>query len=202
MIKAVLFDFGGVMKDAHPLAMDISKMVGLTEEEFESLKEARSKISVLGEKGLISDQEYWQELSKIIGKPVPDNAVEMATNFYRETFVFHQEMFDLVGKLKGQGIKTGVLSNIYKFEADVIREKGGYDGFEPVILSYEVGLAKPELDIYRLAVEKTGAKPEECIFVDDKEKNLEPAKELGIRTVLFKNPEQAIKEIFSIINAG
>ena len=67
-------------------------------------------------------------------------------------------------------------------------------------MSYEEGLRKPEdADFYHLAPKRLGVKPEECIFIDDKEENLPPAQSIGIKTVLFKNPQQAIKEVLEII---
>lgn len=82
----------------------------------------------------------------------------------------------------------------------MIREKGGYEGFDAVILSYEEGMRKPEdLDFYHLAPKRLGVKPEECIFIDDKAENLPPAQSIGIKTVLFKNQQQAIEDINNII---
>ena len=61
-------------------------------------------------------------------------------------------------------------------------------------------MMKPEPEIYSLAVNKLEIKPEECIFVDDKEENLVPANKMGMKTVLAKNPKQIIKEVLDIIN--
>ena len=44
--------------------------------------------------------------------------------------------------------------------------------------------------------------PSECVFIDDKEENLVPAEELGMKTVLFQNPKQAVKEVLNIIENG
>jgi putative hydrolase of the HAD superfamily len=68
-------------------------------------------------------------------------------------------------------------------------------------LSYEEGLRKPgDLDFYHLAPKRLGVKPKECIFIDDKEENLPPAQSIGIKTVLFKNSQQTIKDVLNIIN--
>ena len=201
MIKAVLFDYGGVVKVGHPLSMDLARICNISEEEVAQTKERRKLFGDQATKGLISDEKFWHGFQKILGKPIPNNCVELAQNSYRKTFEFIPEALKLVGELKKQGIKTAILSNIFKFEAEVIREHNGYDGFDPVVLSYEVGMMKPELDIYKLAIEKLKIKPEECIFIDDKEKNLVPAKNLGIKIVLAENPDQIVKDVFSIINS-
>lgn len=199
MIKAVLFDYGGVLKIGHPLSMDTPRIFNISQEEFGSLREKRADIITLGEKGLISDNEVWERLSKVVGKPAPKNAVELATKAYKDSFVFIKEMFELAKELRKKGIKTGILSNVYKFEADVVREKGGYKDFNPIILSCEVAMAKPDKDIYLFALNKLGVLPQECIFIDDKEKNVLAAKELGIKAVLFQNPSQVKKDFFDLL---
>ncbi|MCX6718332.1 MAG: HAD family phosphatase [Candidatus Staskawiczbacteria bacterium] len=201
MIKAVIFDYGGVMKDAHALSLDVAIICEISQEEFEKTREKRKEIVGMTERGEINDEEYWERYSKIIDKSIRKDAVGIAQKLYRETFIFHKEMFDLAKSLREKGIKTAVLSNIFKFEADVIREKKGYDEFNPVILSYEVRMNKPNKDIYLFALEKLNLKSEECIFIDDKERYLVPAKELGIKTILFENPEQTEKDVFLIINS-
>ena len=184
----------------HPLAMDLAKICNTSEEEAAKTKERRKLFSDQATKGFISDEQFWQDFQKILGRPIPNNCAELAQNVYRKTFKFFPEIIELVKELKKQGIKTAVLSNIFKFEAEVIREHNGYDGFDAVILSYEVGMMKPESDIYKLVIKRLNVKPEECIFVDDQEKNLLPAEELGIKTVLAQNSEQIVKDVFSIIN--
>ena len=200
MIKAVIFDYGGVIKEGRPLSKDIGKISGLSEEELKKTKEERHKIGSKASKGFITDEQFWQEFARLTGKKMPDNCVEQAKKIYRETFVFFAEVIGLIKELKAQGLKTAVLSNIFKFEADVIRENKGYDGFDEVILSYEVGSEKPEAEIYALTVNKLNLRPEECLFIDDKQENLVPAEKLGMKTILFKNPKQAVKDVLSIVS--
>jgi putative hydrolase of the HAD superfamily len=199
MIKAVLFDYGGVIKVGHPLKMDLARICNISEEEAKQTEEKRKVFGDHASKGLITDEQFWAGFQKIINKSIPNNCVELAKESYRNNFKFIPEVIKLVEDLKKQEIKVAILSNIFKFEAEVIREKNGYDGFDPVILSYEVGMRKPELDIYKFAIKKLQLKPEECIFIDDKEENLVPAKSLGIRVVLAKNPEQIVKDVLALI---
>ncbi|PIR04638.1 MAG: hypothetical protein COV57_03370 [Candidatus Liptonbacteria bacterium CG11_big_fil_rev_8_21_14_0_20_35_14] len=67
--------------------------------------------------------------------------------------------------------------------------------FDEVIISAEVGINKPDPKIYSLALDKIKSNPEESIFIDDLEKNLEPAKKLGIATILYENPKQLEKNL-------
>jgi len=200
MIKAVIFDYGGVIKVAHPFFKGLSEVWGISDEDFRQTKEKRRPFSMQASKGLLDEKQYLQKVFEILGKKAPDNCTEKFKQNYRETFEFFPDIAKLIKKLREENFKTAVLSNIFRFEADVIREKHGYDGFDSLILSCEVGMMKPEPEIYSLAVNKLEIKPEECIFVDDKEENLVPANKMGMKTVLAKNPKQIIKEVLDIIN--
>ncbi|MFH0791604.1 MAG: HAD-IA family hydrolase [bacterium] len=109
-------------------------------------------------------------------------------------------MIKLIGKLKQSGIKTAVLSNVIKPHAQIIINHDGYRYFDHVILSYRVHLEKPNSDIYLLAVAKLRVKPQECIFVDDLERNLVPAKKLKMKTVLCNGPRKTIQTINQLLN--
>lgn len=198
MIKAVLFDYGGVIKVHYSLSKNMAEICGVSDGELERTKEERFEIGRQLAKGFISNKQFWQKIGDILGKPISDNSVELAKKFYRENFAFLPGMMDLVKELRARKIKTAVLSNIGRLEAKVIREKNGYKGFDALILSYEAGMAKPEVDIYLLAAKKLRVRPDECIFIDDAEKNLVPAEKLGMKTVLFKNPKQATRDILKL----
>jgi HAD superfamily hydrolase (TIGR01509 family) len=112
-----------------------------------------------------------------------------------------EEVYKLADELKKQGIGVGILSNVYQFSADVLKERGYYEGFDPIILSCEVGAAKPDPVIYTLAEQKAGAKGSQIIFVDDQPKCMPVPETMGWHTVLATSPEQIVREVKSIIAA-
>ena len=63
------------------------------------------------------------------------------------------------------------------------------------ILSYQDLVIKPEPEIYRLLIERYHLIPEECVFLDDLQANLDGAAAFGIHTILFKNQQDAIKQL-------
>lgn len=201
MIKEVIFDYGGIVKKSHPIVGDLAEIFNMPEEEVKNLEEKLGEARSLAGKGLITDEQLFQKFSEILGKPAPEGCVDMAKKFYRDTFVFIPEIIDLIKEIKARGIKTAVLSNISVFETEAIDENGGYDMFDDLFLSCREKLYKPDTAFYSLAVGRLGVKPEECIFIDDQEKNLPPAQSIGMKTVLFENPKQAVKEILDIINS-
>lgn len=94
------------------------------------------------------------------------------------------------------GYQVLVLSN---FSDKVRRENGdALDFLEYVdggILSYKDGVIKPDPAIYSLLLERYGLKPEECVFLDDMQPNLDAAAWFGIHTILFRSYEEAQEEL-------
>jgi len=72
--------------------------------------------------------------------------------------------------------------------------------FKENFISGDLKVAKPDFEIYQIALNKLNVKPEECIFIDDQKKNCEAAEKLGIKSIVFENPIQLKKELatFSI----
>ena len=108
-------------------------------------------------------------------------------------------MIRFVKKIRSKGIKTAVLSNTIESHLRVIRNPLGYKAFDVVISSCRVGARKPEIKIYKILLKKLKAKAKECIFIDDLNENLKPAKKLGMKVVLAKNPKQIIKDVSKIL---
>jgi putative hydrolase of the HAD superfamily len=74
------------------------------------------------------------------------------------------------------------------------------DAFHVAIFSCEVGLAKPDPEIYKHILRLCSTEPEEAIFVDDFIENIEAANLLGIHGVLFKNAKQAMADVTALLN--
>jgi len=100
------------------------------------------------------------------------------------------EMMRAVQALTDRGVQTALVSNSW----------GPTDGypldrlprFSEVVVSAEVGIRKPDSAIYLLAVEKLGRAPADCVFIDDVEINLVPARALGLGTVLHERPHDTL----------
>jgi putative hydrolase of the HAD superfamily len=67
--------------------------------------------------------------------------------------------------------------------------------FEEVFTSYELGLAKPDPKIYKILLNKHNLKPEECIFVDNMQRNVEGAENLGMKGITFESFDQLKSEL-------
>jgi putative hydrolase of the HAD superfamily len=99
---------------------------------------------------------------------------------------YRDEVWDLAARFKAAGGRTALLSNGITEIADRVRaERGAGRLFDAVVISCEVGCAKPAAAIYELVLSRLGVAPGEALFVDDRPENLEGAERLGIHTFHF-----------------
>lgn len=135
------------------------------------------------ERGEVSDLEFEQALASLLvtkdGSPV--RAAGLLDRMFAAS-VLQQEMLDLVRDLRASGLRTGLLSNSwgsrYGYPQDILDEL-----FDDAVISGQVGMRKPEERIFRLATDRLGLAPAECIFVDDVEGNIVAARALGFGVV-------------------
>jgi putative hydrolase of the HAD superfamily len=194
MIRVVLFDFGGVLSE--------SGRTGFMRQMFAEvygIDPARVDVGSFhyrARRGKTDESYIFEELNKRFGKQVT-----------KQDFVAHVQaayvpaapVLALVQQLREHGIRTGILSNVFSMNADELRKKGLYDGFDPVILSCDVGHAKPDEAFYEIALERCAVQPDEILFIDDQEKCLPPAQKLGIHTILAESSQQIVADTKRLI---
>jgi epoxide hydrolase-like predicted phosphatase len=195
MIKAVLFDYGGVLTAAGGKG-SVQKIVSKHHKVDIENVDIEDLIDPL-RRGKISGTEFFAKLAERYHSNDPlseEQFFEMHDLTKKSALVY-----ELAENLRKHGIKTGILSNIFQFNADLLRKAGLYDGFDPLILSCEVKTAKPDIEIYELAVRELGVKPDEIIFVDDQEKCWPSAQRLGMKIVKAVSPEQIVHDVKALI---
>jgi putative hydrolase of the HAD superfamily len=187
MIKAVLFDYGGVLSPGGKSIKNVYAALFDIPEDQIDLKAIRH-----GDfrSGKISSDEFFTNLSKIYGRQVTADEFSKSSDI----FVRSHGVYDLAQELRKNGIQTGILSNIYDVSADILKRDDFYKDFDPIILSYEVGYAKPDPEIYQIATERLGVKPDQVLFIDDQEKCLPPARQLGMHVIRADNEEQIVTD--------
>jgi putative hydrolase of the HAD superfamily len=102
-------------------------------------------------------------------------------------------MADAVRSAKAAGISTGLISNSWgqtTYDQELIEEL-----FDVSVISGDVGVNKPEPEIFRLGAERLGVAPEDCVFVDDLRENCEGAEAVGMKTILHRGADSTIPEM-------
>ena len=197
MIQFVYFDFGGVLSlGGGPTSLQetLSKHTGYDVDDAKFIEYHR----LLRVNEITTDQFF-----EAMNTHYPGEQPLTHKNYMDDKQFLTQAdaVYELADELKKKGIKVGILSNVYQFSADVLKERGYYDGFDPCILSCEIGAAKPDPRIYEIAEEKSGYKGGQILFVDDQPKCMPVAESMGWHTVLATSPEQIVADVTAIITA-
>ncbi len=192
MIKAIFFDYGGVLSQGgQSVGRDIADILNIPHKElrFKDLHE-------LFRRGKISSKEFFDTINmRHNGDGTLQEKLLNRPNFYQK----QKKLYDMADTLRSYGIKTAILSNVYEPAATLLRQKGLYDGFDPVLLSCEVGFAKPDREFYQLAIDSVGLVAGECLLIDDQDKCIEPASLFGLKTIKFVNIDQTLKDIRALL---
>lgn len=200
MIEAVLFDYGGVIVDAGRRGFNKVRMAEILEREQDEIRE----IFLPGgpywrlNRGLIEHGEFWGSVELRTGVALAEDR-RAGLWERREIAESQAEVMELAEELRERGIVTGILSNVVTPVAEFLHAGRHYRGFEPVILSCEVGYAKPDPEIYRIALEALELPGEEVLFIDDQPENLEAARELGMEVILAQTGEQIARAARSLL---
>ena len=209
MIKAILWDFGGVLttspfeafnryEEEHQLPRDFIRGINAVN----PTTNAWSKL----ENGLISidafDSEFAAE-SKAAGHSVPGKDVlRLLSGAVRP------RMVNALKKCK-QKFKVGCLTNnikpdkgsaLNRDDEQLAEYMGIMDLFDVIIESSKEGVRKPDPEIYRIALSRMEVNAEACVFLDDLGINLKPARAMGMRTIKVLSVDQALKELAILTN--
>lgn len=194
--KTIFFDWGGVVADdpGDDFLTKLLEDIGATPEQIQEIFQRYMKQFMRGE---ISEQEYWDSLRNNYGFTIHESISDEFKKWSGLTA--NEQVLALIDEAKAKGWNTAILSNVIEPTYKVLEDAGFYEKFDVVIASCKEGFAKPEKEIYEIALKKTGAIAEESVFVDDKQSNLNPADEMGFRTILAENPHQIIKDIKELL---
>jgi putative hydrolase of the HAD superfamily len=108
-----------------------------------------------------------------------------------------ERMISAVRSARGQGIRTALLSNSWGVES--YPHELLADLFDEVVISGQAGLRKPDPQAFRLAAERLGLPPEECVFVDDVKGNVEAAEAVGMRGVVHERAETTVPALEALL---
>lgn len=192
-IRAVFFDLGGVIvrteyqspreRLAERLGMeydDLSKIV------FDSDTGQQASI------GAITSLQHWEAVMKRLKRPF-EEMTAIRDEFFAGDIV-DREILDFLRSLRGK-YKTGLISNAWSDLRDyLVREKMD-DAFDHIIISAEVGVAKPEAKIFQIALKQAGVGPNEAILVDDFYVNIEGCEKVGIKGIHFMDAQSTLQQL-------
>jgi putative hydrolase of the HAD superfamily len=192
-VKGLLVDFGGVLTTnvfdsfrdfCIAEGLDPGAVKRLFREEPAALDELRRL-----ETGEVTEEEFAQRFGPMLGVADTEGLVDrlfagMAPD---------EPMIEAVKRAKRAGVRTGLISNSWgrgRYDRDAFPEM-----FDAVVISGEVGLHKPQPEIFRMGAERIGVAPEQCVFVDDLKENCAGAAAVGMIPVLHRGAGTTLPEL-------
>jgi len=196
-IRATFWDCGGVLLtngwDEYARER-VVKHFGLNLDEFE---QRHPQANDLWERGKIDVHEYLRET--VFYAPRAFSEVEFFEKMRDVSQILHPEMITFLRVLRLHGSpenSTYMLSNesreLMQYRIPTFGLSGLFDAF---LVSAYIALRKPEAAFFRCALDLSQRQPDQCVFIDDREENLEGARQLGIQGIRMTTPEQVIGEL-------
>ncbi|MFW9988830.1 MAG: HAD family hydrolase [Candidatus Odinarchaeota archaeon] len=191
MIKNIIFDLGNVLINFRPIEFieSFTKDSKLSENFAEKIFFSDTWVNL--DRGILS----WRDAKNIFQAQHPDEQllIDFLFNNWKELLSPIKRNIQVLKYLKQEGFSIFILSNYIDEPFEYIKNK--YDFFsllDGLVVSFQEKLIKPEIQIYQILVDRYNLIPNESIFLDDHKKFLEPAKKLGIYTLLIQ-PQTDIK---------
>jgi putative hydrolase of the HAD superfamily len=199
-IYGLLVDFGGVLTtNVFQSFRAFCEGEGLAPDAFADLlrtsPETRAELRKL-ETAQIGADEFGAHLAPLLG--VADADGLMARIF--AGIGPEPAMVDAVRTARQAGIRTGLISN--SVGTDIYDRAVLDELFDAIVISGEVGLHKPQPEIYLLAAERIGLPPKRCVFVDDLRENCAGAEAVGMTAVLHRGPERTLPELERLLGVA
>ena len=201
-IQTILFDFGGVLyKMPDPKGIDKwTALLGIekTPELIEMLTNPHESELVKDIcLGKVSEEQVWEMIqskwslnSGLLGR--------IRRNFLSKRSL-NRQMVRFMASLKSD-YQLGILSNAGDQSRSLMTDVLHLDRYaEEIIISAEEGVIKPDLEIYQIALDRMGTKPERALFIDDYYDNVQAAEQIGMKAVHFIDNQQAKQRIWEII---
>lgn len=197
--KAVIFDFGNVIINIElkriyqAFAQFTSKSEAYIEKQI-----ADNQLFRRYESGQFTDDEFREIIRQTLGFPLSDIEVDKAWNAI--LLDIPAERIALIKKIR-QNYPVYLLSNTnnihIKASNDYLRKAHNINHldqlFDQLFLSYEMGMWKPDAEIYHYVLKKLKLQPHEVLFLDDNQKNIESANAIGIQTILVEPPTSILE---------
>lgn len=192
-IQAVVFDFGGVIAQADTAQMSnfLINSFHIDKNELSSaLRDMQNYVSKGG-----SEKQFWEQFAVSKKITLPHDWFDQFGIVIKNSISEIPESVSMVKILQRQGYRTAMLSDVTQYQAEIIRKMGYYDLFSPVLLSYEIGVKKPNPEAFRMLLKKLNLPASSVLFIDDRTENVEAAKKEGIDSIQFTSPLQLQKDL-------
>lgn len=200
-IKAVLFDLGGVLirtEDRRPRTM-LADAFGMAYADLEKIVFG-GESGDAAQQGIISAAQHWENVRVALN--MREDEVDAVKTAFFGGDALDRELLNYIRTLRPQYTVAALSNAMSDTRASLLNKWQLGDAFDHFFISAEMGMMKPDPRIYHTVLHHLSLTPAEAVFVDDFLHNIQSAQSVGMRTVWFRNREQAIEELEKILGNG
>ena len=197
MIDNIIFDLGGILvpENREGILASVAESIEIGVQNLEERVRANRSRIIKGEIGLV---EFYSEVLEATGR---DNItaeqvflkhleIYRATSTQRDT-----QILDLIERLKSNYYNVHCATNTEREIAEFNRRNGLFNYFGKRFISTDMGMSKEEVDFYHHILSELRINPEQVVFIDNEQRYLEAAKQVGIHTILYRRYQEGYPQL-------
>ncbi|MFB9906847.1 HAD family hydrolase [Allokutzneria oryzae] len=183
----VVFDYGEVLSRRSAMLPRLAESYGVSFEEFEEVYWPARDAYDRGQ----SDLDYWRGIGEKLGVDVDEGlCAELTGADISGWLELNPGSMALLEELDEAGVQLALLSNAPASFGAAVREQPWTRRFRHLVFSGDLGVAKPDPAIWTALLERLGARAGDCLFLDDRQPNIDGARLAGLTAELWTGPEE------------
>lgn len=184
MLKAVIFDIGGVL-----LTLGTKQYLAELEEELgvNDLQSLYNQNAQRLDRGEVTEAALWEQAAQ---RPVAEDTFD---HVFPKYFRPVESMLQFAQELRDLGIQTAILSNTVPSHVRAMRQMGFLEGFDPIVFSCEIRIRKPDDAAIQYVLDRLPFAPHEIAYIDDIADNVAMGKRAGVRSILHEGDYEATR---------
>jgi putative hydrolase of the HAD superfamily len=195
-IRSIILDFGGVISQPQK-KYHVDNMLKIINQDPSNFMEVYRRFRGDYDKGILSGEEYWLKISNHFGCELNKIEIKELINEDIKSWInINDKMFSLIMEIRKRVYNLSIISNMPADLLDyMIKHLDWLSIFDECTFSCEIGINKPDTEIYFYCIDKIGVSPNDCLFVDDSLDNVDGAKKIGMNTIHFISFEHFSEEL-------